>query len=469
MKTKNLFLTCISASLLMLGFASCSDDDNEEIDPISTTTVNNLAFTDEDLNSGQIGGDMTWDKLIATDNVSSIVIYSSTDGISKDTLLAEVSPETQEYAIENGTTYFKYAIVVFKDKEGKEYTDAVRLEIIDRTFENTKFDGIFVLNSGKQGSNNASISFFDFNSVQTSYKVFQNKNGKALGDVGQDMLVYGSKMYISVYASNVIYVTDKAGKIVGEIKPTNNGQPQSPRNMTGYEGKVYATLYDGYLAQIDTTELKIEKQVKVGRNPESVKAANSKLYVANSGGMDYNTAIGYDKTVSVVDVATFTEKKQIPVVINPVILSAPNSNGDIYLISNGNYKEIPNTLQKINTTTDVATTLTDINGTWMSMNQDKLYLVYSQYDANWNQQISYLVYDTKAEKLVTDKFITDGTVVDKPYSISTDPVKNYVYISTSDYKTNGSMFIFTAEGKLVSKFDTGGLNPMGAYYVSSAK
>lgn len=467
MRTKHLFLTCITASLLILGFASCSDDDKDE--SLSTTIVHNLAFTDQDLNKGYIGGDITWDKLLSTENVSGIVIYSSTDGSNKETKLAEVTPDIQKLTIETGTVYFKYAIVVLKDKEGKEYTDAVRLEIIDRTFENTKFDGIYILNSGKQGANNASLSFFDFDSKQTTYKVFQNENGKAVGEVAQDMLVYGSKMYVAVYGSNLIYVTDKTGKIVGEIKPTNNGQPQGPRNLTGYEGKVYATLYDGYLAKIDTTELKIEKQVKVGRNPEYVKAVNNKLYVANSGGMDYNTAIGYDKTVSVVDVASFTEKKQIPVVINPIILSAPNSNGDIYLISNGNYKDVPNTLQKINTTTDTASTLTDINGTWMSMNHDNLYLIYSQYDENWNQKISYLVYDTKTEKLITDNFITDGTVVEKPYSISTDPVNNYVYISTSDYKTNGNMFIFTSAGKLVSKFDTGGLNPMGAYYVSTTK
>lgn len=330
--------------------------------------------------------------------------------------------------------------------------------------------GIFVLNSGSMSRNNASLTFYDLERNKSLDNVFKRTNNKSLGDTGQDLLIYQDKMYIAVYGSNVIYVTDKYGKELGQIQPVRDGQPQSPRSLTAYNGKIYVTLFDGYLAKIDPTTLEIEAQVKVGRNPESVKAANNKLYVANSGGLDYNTSIGYDKTVSVIDVSTFTELKKMDVVLNPVKLSDPNSNGYIFLISNGNYKDIPNTLQRINTQTDEVETLTGINATWMSMNNDKLYVIYSQYDANFNTTISYWVYDTNSTLQATPtNFITDGTIVNNPYCITTDSINNYVCIGTSDYKTNGDMYIFTSDGKLVRKFDTGGINPMGAYYINLKK
>lgn len=326
--------------------------------------------------------------------------------------------------------------------------------------------GAYILNSGSGITSLANLAYYDPETKAVTYKAFENANGISLGNTGQDVVVYGSKMYIAVYGSATIFVTDLQGKKITAIESTKNGQKQQPRGFTSYKGKVYVTYYDGYLAKIDTIKMEIEAQVAVGRNPEYVRAANNKLYVANSGGMDYNTPLGYDKTVSVVDVATFEETEKIPVVINPDKM-AVDSEGDIYVISNGNYGDIPNTLQRIDANTHKVTNVG--NATWMSMSNDKLYIVYSQYDANWNKTISYHVFDAKTEKMLTDNFITDGTIVDKPCCISVDPINNNVYIGTSDYKNNGDMYVFSSEGKLVNKFDTGGINPMGAYFVTGTK
>lgn len=326
--------------------------------------------------------------------------------------------------------------------------------------------GIYVLNNGNMGSNNTNISFYDFETNKLTSKIFEKENGISLGDTGQDMLIYGSKMYIAVYNSAILYVTDRNGKILKKIESQKDGQDQKPRGLTTYKGKVYVTMYDGYLAKIDTTELKIEDQVKVGRNPEYVRVANEKLYVANSGGLDYNTPIGYDNSVSVVDVATFKEDKKIEVVINPDKM-AVDSQGDIYVISNGNYNDIPNTLQRIDAKTGAVTQVG--NATWMSMMDDKLYIIYSQYDENWQQTITYHVFDAKTEKMITDEFISDNTKIEKPNSILTDAANGYVYIGTSDYKTNSDMYIFTKEGKLVKKFDTEGISPIAVTYVKDTK
>ena len=179
--------------------------------------------------------------------------------------------------------------------------------------------------------------------------------------------------------------------------------------------------------------------------------------------MDYNTPVGYDKTVSVIDLASFQETKKIEVVTNPVNL-VTDSQGDVYLVSMGDYGAIPNTFQRIDSETDEVTTITETNATEMASVGDKLYMIYSQYDANWNQVISFISYDAINEKVISDNFITDGTSIDKPYKIGADPTTGYIYITASDYKTNGDVYAFDASGKKLFQFEVG-LNPVKAVFV----
>lgn len=456
MKKSKFFHTLFFVSLLALSFISCSDDNEDILIIPSEVLPTNILFVDNDLSKEKIEGELTWSKPLKPNNISKLIIYTSEDGSTKKDKIAEVDANTEKYTITDQDVA-KFFIFVVIDADNKEVKEVAKSEIKNAY----AMSGIYILNGGKMGNNNAGLSFYDWNTKIVDNKVFDTANGISLGDTGQDAIVYGSKMYIAVYGSALIQVTDMEGKILKTIESEKGGKKQQPRNLTAYKGKVYATLYDGYLAKIDTAKMEIEAQVAVGRNPEYVRAANDKLYVANSGGLDYNTAVGYDNTVSVVDVINFKETEKIPVVINPDKM-AVDSQGDIYVISNGDYKDIPNTLQRIDATTHKVTNVG--NATWMSMgNDDKLYIIYSQYDENWNQTISYNIFDAKAEKLVSNSFITDGTKIDKPYSINVDMSNNYIYIGTSDYKTNGDMYIISNEGKLIHKFDTGGLNPTVAY------
>jgi hypothetical protein len=242
------------------------------------------------------------------------------------------------------------------------------------------------------------------------------------------------------------------------------GTLQSPRSMAALNGKVYVSYFDGYLAQIDTASLTIEKQVQVGRYPEYVRVANNKLYVANSGGMDFDSELGYDKTVSVINPVSLTKIIDLDVVLNPVQLTT-DSKGNVYVISNGNYGDVPSALQKINASSVNVTNL-GLTATYMAMYNDKLYIIDSQFDENWNSTYAFIIYDTETEKVVTENFITDGTVINGPCSINIDPSSGNIYIGTSDYVTDGDMYVFSPEGKLLDLFDTKGLNPMGAYLLS---
>lgn len=324
-------------------------------------------------------------------------------------------------------------------------------------------EGVFVLNNGNQNTNNSTLSYYDLATKKVAADVFQAKNGRKLGDMGQDMVIYGSKVYITVYGSNTIEITDRTGKSIKQL--TSADGVDNPRNVTAYEGQVYVTFFTGFVARIDTTTMTLDKKtVKVGRYPEDIVASNGKLYVANSGGMDYNQPAGYDKTVSVIDVNSFTETQKIEVVINPTRLAVMD-NGDIYVISVGNYdaKDIPNTIQRIDSKTNKVEVIG--NATVMASYHNTLYWIYKQWGVTGTD---FVKYDAVTKKVLTENFITDETVIDASMlTVDVDPSTGNIYLGSSTSSTvNGDMYIFSPEGKKLDKFEVG-INPQGAFFLTN--
>lgn len=318
-----------------------------------------------------------------------------------------------------------------------------------------KIAGLYILNSGKEGSNNSSLSYLDASNRVVSTDVFRNANGKRLGDTGNSMVIYGNKMYIAVTGSSILFVTDLKGNIVKEITVEGESANLSPRHLFPADGKVYVSFMEGFAGEIDTANFNIKK-VKVGPMPEGIAYANKKVYVANSDG--YNLADGYGKTVSVIDASTFTVIKNLDVAMNPQTLHVA-SNNKIYLIALGNYADVPAKLQKINTSTDTVSDVPDIEPTNMAIGKDGVaYIQVTEYDQNWKASSSYYSFDVSKDKVVGE-FASPADIPDG-YSIFADKVTGDVYIGTSDYISNGDVYLLSADGEILMKFDTGGLNPI---------
>lgn len=315
--------------------------------------------------------------------------------------------------------------------------------------------GIYILNSGKEGSNNTVLSYFDVAKRELSANVFELANGKKLGDTGNDIIIYGSKMYIAVTGSSRVFVTDLKGYLLKEIAVEGESANLSPRKLIAAKGKVYVSFMEGYVGAIDTAGYNVQT-VKVGPMPEGLAYANNKIYVANSDG--YNYQAGYGTTVSVIDVSSFTVKKTIEVANNPQTLYAV-SDSKVYLISLGDYGEIPEKLQKINTNTDTVTEIPDIEPTDMAIGKDGIaYILSKEYDEKWNAVASYTSFDTVKDKVIGE--LVSSADVPNGYTIFTDKVTGDIYIGTSDYISSGDLYVVTPDGQVVTKFDTGGLNPI---------
>lgn len=320
--------------------------------------------------------------------------------------------------------------------------------------------GVYFLNAGNWKSNNATLDYYNPETGVLSPKVFVSLNGRGLGDTANDMVIYGSKMYIVVNMSGTIEVTDLFGKSIKTISPKDEaGEPQLPRMATAAQGKVFVSLYDGHVACIDTTSLDIVKKVKVGANPEGLCELNGKLYVANSGG--YNPIP--DSTLSVVDLNTLTVERELLVTCNPKIVQKDES-GNLYVLSLGNYADIKNTLQRVDVATGKWEKIATNDAIYSTVYKNKIYF-YSAKQENWVvTDYDFKVYDAIKKEIQTNGFITDGTIVDNTYCMSVDPVSGNVYIGTSDYVNTGDMYVFSPVGKLLDKLSVSGLNPMGAYF-----
>ncbi len=325
--------------------------------------------------------------------------------------------------------------------------------------------GVYILNNGAWGANDGSLSYYNVDKQKLTSEVFYNMNGEQkLGDLGQDMTIYGSKMYITVTGSNKIFITNRSAKVLKTIDPKNNDQPMQPRYTKAYGNKVYVTTQSGYVLQIDTTSMAVDKQIKVGSYPEQMTIVNGNLYVANSGQ-------GKDNTVSVINLSTFTETGKITVIINPEKITS-DKYGNIYVISSGNYVDIKPTLQKINPTTKAVSVISTDVATQMAASGDKLFLIYMNpvdYSATAAAKLYY--YDITKGEVVKQSFVTppSATDLDDASSISINPSTGEIYITTSDYVTKGSVYKFSASGAYQTKFSSEGLNPMGAFFLTETK
>jgi DNA-binding beta-propeller fold protein YncE len=343
-------------------------------------------------------------------------------------------------------------VVFFSCKKDKDQQAKTEPVISDYTHA-------FILNEGLFNLNNSTLTYYKAADGTVTQDYFALKNHRGLGDTGNDIKLYGGKVYVVVNVSSQLEVMDREGNSLKRIPFFNGIVPREPRYIAFSGSKAYVCSFDGTVARIDTTTLEIETLLTVGKNPDGICVANNKLYVSNSGGLDYPV---YDSSVSVIDIPSFTETKKIKVRINPSVI-IPDSHGDVYVISRGNYDDIKYCLQRINTATDqLVQTFTNIEPLGMAIDKDTAYI----YNYDYTTQAStFYKLNVNTEQLITSNFISDGTVIQTPYGISVDAATGDVYIADAyGFSVNGDMFCLSSQGKKKFKF-AAGLNPQRMVFI----
>ena len=337
-------------------------------------------------------------------------------------------------------------------------------EAVSRPGSPHEIKGMFVLNEGNMGSNKCTLDFLDFRSGFYTRNIYLERNPevvKELGDVGNDLQVYGNRLYAVINCSHYVEVMDvRTAQHIGSVNVTNC------RYIVFAGDKAYVSSYagpvqidpnarPGKIVEFDVNTLQITREVVVGYQPEEMVIKDGLLYVANSGGYRFPN---YDRTVSVVDLGTFEVVNTIDVAINLHRMKlAPD--GLIYVSSRGDYYGTKSDVFVIDPEAQRVVGRLGVAASEMCMDGDELYLISVEWSyVSGKNEIRYTLYDTRKREILPRNFITDGTEKDIsiPYGLGVNPETKEIFVSdATNYVTPGYLYCFSPEGKLKWKVRTG--------------
>lgn len=325
--------------------------------------------------------------------------------------------------------------------------------------------GFWLLNQGNMGANKASLDLYTFADALYMRNVYPALNPDVamdLGDVGNAMRSYGSKLYIVVNCSNKVEVLDlHTGRRIGQIDiPNCRDITFSGPNayVTSYAGPVevaedYAQL--GYVARIDTLTLRETGRSTVGYQPDGIAICGDRIFVANSGG--YRVP-NYERTVSILDLATLEQVKEVEVAEN-LCHALADRHGYIWISSRGDYYDIPSRLYRMDAETMEVVQTFDFPVSAMWLSGDRLLTVSASfnYDTFLLDKV-FTIIDTKDGKLLTRNFVSDGTEqeIRVPYGVAENSETGEIYVTDArTYINPGYIYCYSPEGQLKWKQRTG--------------
>ena len=337
--------------------------------------------------------------------------------------------------------------------------------------------GMYVLNEGNMGSNKCTLDYLDLSDTIIHYQrnIYAERNPgevKELGDVGNDIQIYGSRLWLVINCSNKVEVCRASDAVkIGKINIPNC------RYVTFDGGYAYVSSYVGPVAvgsnaprgmvyKVDTLTLQKVDSVVVGYQPEEMAVYRSKLYVANSGG--YNVP-DYDNTVSVVDLASMRVERQIEVAVNLHRLRL-DRHGQLWVTSRGDYNNQLSNLYWLAPDDKGQMVVRDRMNVQVSdlcIVGDSLYFYGVGYNEVTKENTrSYGIVDVSCHQVVSTS-LSDSQEQQKmrmPYGIIVHPVNRDFYLmDAKNYVSSGELLHFHADGTFDYKVRTGDIPGHAAF------
>ena len=348
---------------------------------------------------------------------------------------------------------------------GSEGSPAVQAELA----------GMYVLNEGNMGSNKCTLDYLDFSTGIYTRNIYGFSNPNVvmeLGDVGNDIQIYGSQLWMVINCSNKV-------EVCRATDATRIGQVDIPncRYVTFDEGYAYVSSYvgpveidpnarKGRVYKVDTLTLTVVDTVTVGYQPEEMAIVDGKLYVANSGG--YRVP-NYDHTVSVIDLETFKEERTIDVAIN-LHRCRTDQYGNLWVTSRGDlYDEHPhlfclsdNGNGQMEVIEDFEVSISDL-----CIVGDSLYFIGSSFSyITMENELSMGILDIRTHEIVTGTVFDSPKIEDikTPYGIIVNPIdRDFYLMDATDYVTPGKLLHFKADGTFDFEVRTGDIPGHAAF------
>ena len=355
----------------------------------------------------------------------------------------------------------------------------VYMEEEDTGVANTQGDivGMYLLCEGNMGSNKCTLDYLDLSDSTVRYQrnIYAERNPnevKELGDVGNDAKIYGSRLWLVINCSNKVEVCRASDAVkIGKIDIPNC------RYLAFHGAYAYVSSYVGPVSidenaplgrvyKVDTLTLQKVDSCVVGYQPEEMAVIGGKLYVANSGG--YRVP-DYDHTVSVIDLASFTEERKIDVAPN-LHRCRTDKYGQLWVTSRGDYYDAHPRLYCLqrdgNGEMQVVGNV-DVSVSEMCIAGDSLYYCGSEWSQTEQRTtISYGILHVRSHQVITRQVSGSEELakVKMPYGIIVNPQHRDFYVmDAKNYVSSGELLHFRSDGTFDYKVRTGDIPAHAAF------
>lgn len=327
--------------------------------------------------------------------------------------------------------------------------------------------GMYLLNEGNMGSNKCTLDYLDLSrelsTVQYLRNIYADRNPSQvleLGDVGNDIQIYGSRLWMVINCSNKVEVCHASDATrIGQVDVPNCRYvvfDQGYAYVSSYAGPVKVDSHCplGRVYKVDTLSLQKVDSVTVGYQPEEMAIVGQRLYGANSGGYRQPD---YDRRVSVIDLPSMTAVEEIDVAPNLHRMAA-DSYGQVWVSSRGNYREEPSSLAWIDTRTHQVGHL-GIPVSEMCLVGDSLYYLGVTFSYITGQnQVSMGIVDVRTHQPLSTTLFDDPAIAQMqlPYGLIVNPYERDFYLmDAKNYVSSGELLHFLPDGTFHWRVRTG--------------
>ncbi len=307
--------------------------------------------------------------------------------------------------------------------------------------------GAFIVNEGNYSHGNASLSYYNADSLKLTNGVYNLVNHESLGDIANFMVIKDSLGFIVINNSDKIDIINI--NTFKKVKSISLPAGSSPREMAVLENnRGYVTnLYKNSISVLDLSKGAVTGSIDVGPNPEGIIATGNNIYVANSG-------LGNGNTVSVISGANGKLVKTIQVGDNPQGV-ALDAEGRIQVLCGGAYgsdfmspdDDTPGGIWIINPGTN---TLSDSLVLQNGLHPSELTLSgtgkgYFIYDG------AIVEYDTQAMEIRNSALIKGNF-----YHVRVNAYSGELFVLDSgNYADPGTLLIYDSDGTLKNQYEVG--------------
>lgn len=337
-----------------------------------------------------------------------------------------------------------------------------------------KLGRLYILNEGVMGMGNSSIDFYDFADGTYVTDAFPAANpdvALGLGDTGNDLAVYGGKLWAVMNGSDLVEVMDAS--TMEHIRAID---VPACRDIAFSGRYAYVTSWAGNVSddgdrtgmvyRIDINSLSIAGTVEVGYQPEDIAVLDGKIYVANSGGM----TDGYDNRLSIIDEDSFSLERAVEIAAN-ICDIAPDVYGRLWISSPGDYYSVHSGIYVYDTVSGTVLKsepganilpewINDIRVSSMYSTGSHLWVLGNENE--WDSTAGagkYYLYTIDCQALTmtrTELSRTGAESISNPYGIWVSPDEKTIAITdAASYTEPGYILFLDANLNFVSSFQTG--------------